>query len=77
MTLKPQSRKAKGRPLRKESLSAARDLVRSVGENEAARILGVSRNALYRALAGMSVLAGTELLIERGLASARGGQRNE
>jgi hypothetical protein len=64
--LKPPNRR--GTPLPPDLVARARALVQRVGLNQAATLLGLSVNGLRQGLAGLSVINGTRLTIEVGLA---------
>lgn len=65
------SRQLRGRPLPAALAGRLREMVDELGEEETLRRVGASRNALYRGLAGLSVLPGTEALFRDGVASRR------
>ena len=57
-------------PLTAAQRQALGDLIERVGEPEALRALGFSRNALYRALAGLCLQPGTRSLVREALSRA-------
>jgi len=66
------TRKARGEPLPPNLVRHVRDLLESIGEAPTLARLRISKNALYRALARMPVLAGTHALIAADVARASG-----
>lgn len=61
---------AKGRPLAIQDRERLRYIVESEGERVALTRVRISRSALHRALAGLSVSEGTHAIVERDLALA-------
>lgn len=63
----PKTKAQRGAPLPRNVVKALVTLVQSGGESEALRCLGISKNALIRAMAGLNVLHGTAAAIREGL----------
>jgi len=66
--------RVRGAPLADDVLARLRAYVAQHGEDDTLRHFKISRNALYRALAGLSILRGTTALVDAGFqAEARTG----
>jgi hypothetical protein len=62
-------RTPRGSPLSDEQRSRLHAYVQRFGEEAAIHHFGISRNALYRSLAGLTILNGTAALVGAGLNS--------
>jgi len=60
----------RGRPVSDALRAAAAALVDEVGDVDAAQDIGIGRNTLSRALAGLPILNGNRALLERRFPSA-------